>query len=456
MKTDQKIIASLTTHGERIQTVHLALKTILCQSKKPDKVVLWLSSKEFENKELPKELIDLTNEGVEIAFCDDIRSYKKLIPALQAFPNDLIITFDDDILYENDIIEKLMDAYEKMPDVIHCVRGHRIRFSKEGDVRSYNEWEMCSEVFTEGYDIFPTCGAGALFFAGCFDDEVFNKEVYLSLAPHADDVWFKAMSLKSGVKCKILPQENKRFMMLNTIEGTQEEGLWMQNQDEASGNNPQIKAVFERYGLHGKESIMNRFDSANYWEERYKNGGNSGAGSYNALAEFKAQVLNSFVKKEGVKELVEFGSGDGNNASLYEIASYTGVDVSKEAVKRCKERFKADTSKQFFHISEFTPKKYETAISFDVIFHLIEDEVFHEYMQRLFENAGRFVIVYASNRDEEHEASHVKHRKFTDWIEQNQKEWKLKEFIKNRYPFDEKHPDSTSYSDFYIFEKEDS
>ena len=38
--------------------------------------------------------------------------------------------------------------------------------------------------------------------------------------------------------------------------------------------------------------------SKNYWEERYKTGGNSGAGSYDRLAKFKAQIINDFIKQE--------------------------------------------------------------------------------------------------------------------------------------------------------------
>ena len=51
--------------------------------------------------------------------------------------------------------------------------------------------------------------------------------------------------------------------------------------------------------------------SGSYWEERYARGGNSGAGSYNRLAEFKAEYLNRFVSEHEIKTVIEFGSGDG-------------------------------------------------------------------------------------------------------------------------------------------------
>src|SRR5579859_8234848 len=56
--------------------------------------------------------------------------------------------------------------------------------------------------------------------------------------------------------------------------------------------------------------------SSTYWEERYRAGGNSGAGSYGRLAEFKAEVLNGFVHSRGIRSVVEFGCGDGAQLAL--------------------------------------------------------------------------------------------------------------------------------------------
>jgi len=42
------------------------------------------------------------------------------------------------------------------------------------------------------------------------------------------------------------------------------------------------------------------FNSSEYWDNRYKNGGNSGQGSYNALAKFKASVINDFIENNKI------------------------------------------------------------------------------------------------------------------------------------------------------------
>jgi hypothetical protein len=51
------------------------------------------------------------------------------------------------------------------------------------------------------------------------------------------------------------------------------------------------------------------------WENRYKANGNSGAGSYGVLCEYKAKFINKFIIDNNCKNVIEFGSGDGNQMS---------------------------------------------------------------------------------------------------------------------------------------------
>lgn len=109
------------------------------------------------------------------------------------------------------------------------------------------------------------------------------------------------------------------------------------------------------------------FSSAAYWNERYVSGGNSGAGSYNRLAEFKAEVLNAFVERERIQSVIEWGCGDGNQLRLARYPRYIGLDVSKEAVRKCRNIFKADRTKKFSHISVLTGGGYYTDRPFSFI-----------------------------------------------------------------------------------------
>ena len=190
--------------------------------------------------------------------------------------------------------------------------------------------------------------------------------------------------------------------------------------------------------------------SGNYWEERYRAGGSSGGGSYDRLAEFKADILNDFVAKHEIKSVIEFGSGDGNQLSLADYPAYLGVDVSPTAVELCRSIFAEDDTKRFVTLEEYDDEGAELALSLDVVYHLVEDQVFHAYMSRLFDVARRYVIVYSSNYDSVG-AAHVRHRTFTDWIEKNRSQWHLVEKIPNRYPRQKKKKPQTSFAEFYIF-----
>jgi hypothetical protein len=191
-----------------------------------------------------------------------------------------------------------------------------------------------------------------------------------------------------------------------------------------------------------------------YWEHRYSSGGNSGVGSYEKFAEFKAEVLNAFVMNHNVKTVIEFGSGDGNQLSLANYERYIGFDVSQKAIGLCKEKFPDDASKKFMLMMEYNDETADLVISLDVIYHLIENEVFDDYMKALFKAASHYVIIYASDSDDNvgYEGTHVKHRKFTKWIQDNISDWKLMGHIPNKYPYEGDYT-TGSFADFYIYEK---
>jgi len=190
--------------------------------------------------------------------------------------------------------------------------------------------------------------------------------------------------------------------------------------------------------------------SEKYWIQRYNSGGNSGAGSYGKLAEFKADIINDFVKGSNVKTIIEYGCGDGNQLKLAEYPAYIGFDVSPTAIARCQDIFQRDKTKRFRLMTEYKGETAQLTLSLDVIYHLIEDDIYCSYMQRLFSSSERFVIIYSPNYEEE-QKYHEKRRQFTDWVETNMSHWKLIRHIPNRFPYEG--DGEGLLSDFYIYEK---
>ncbi len=461
-KRSRQLIISLTSYKKRIDTLPIVLNRLLCQTVKPDHIVLYLAKDNFPlgEEELPERLLGMQNRGLEIKWCEkDIKSYKKIIPALKDYPDDIIITVDDDVFYDLDLVEKLYNSYKRFPDAVSAMRVHRMKFDNENNLLLYSEWQKeVSDVIGEPtMSFFPTGVGGVLYPPHCMHEEVLNEDNFMKLCPNADDVWLKFMTVMNNFPVVAVDMLHE----LKYIPGTQEECLWKTNFYE---NDIQIKQFLDVYNQFQKDepSLLecvsceeNWIGSAKYWEQRYKKGGNSGAGSYNRLSEFKADILNAFVKEHDIDLVVEWGHGDGNQLKLAKYPKYIGFDISKTAVDMCKKMFAGDQTKEFVWSGgeDFECKvKGDLTLSLDVIYHLVEDEVFETYMNRLFDTSRQYVCIYSCNFDKNH-AEHVRCRKFTTYIEENIKGWELIEKVENKYPYDEADPDNTSWLDFYFYKK---
>ena len=139
-KRNSKIIVSVTSFPARIETTGAVIEQMLYQTVRPDEIILWLSKEQFPEREvqLPKRILELRDKfGVKIGWCDgDMKAYKKFLPALKEYPEDLLIIIDDDLLYPIDLIEKLADAHEKFPNSIIASRVHKVGVDDEGKLLS--------------------------------------------------------------------------------------------------------------------------------------------------------------------------------------------------------------------------------------------------------------------------------------------------------------------------------
>lgn len=205
------------------------------------------------------------------------------------------------------------------------------------------------------------------------------------------------------------------------------------------------------------------FSVEKYWDDRYRSGGSSGDGSYGGFASFKAEVLNAFVAGNNIQTVTEFGCGDGNQLKLANYPQYLGLDVSITAVEMCRRKFQDDSTKRFAVLTgkaiDLNDARADVCLSLDVIYHLVEDQVFNDYMANLFATAKRFVIIYSDNIEADahyygvppgEAPQHVRHREFGRWIRENAPNWKLIQHIPNRYPY-QATTRQGSWADFWIY-----
>lgn len=240
------IVVSLTTYGQRLNSVHLAIASIMLQTMKANRIILWLAE-ELQNQELPEMLKRLRQYGLEIYYTRDVRSYTKLIPTLKLCPEDAVITIDDDPIYDICLLEHLIKAHLRNPNCIYGNRCHKIVI-KEFAVVSYAEWEHEITKPGESPLILPTGVGGVIYPSHSLDEEVFNEDVFLNICPSTDDIWFKVMSLRNGFMTGKAPSTNSSgvdyFLNLNLDKS----GLNSQNLgSDVNGEN--IRTLLTKYKL---------------------------------------------------------------------------------------------------------------------------------------------------------------------------------------------------------------
>ncbi len=233
------IIASLTTYPARINTLHLTLKTIINQSYKPKKIIIWLTLEEFPNQQedVPTSIKELFKYGVEVIFVEkNLKPHNKYYYAFNKFPHDIIITFDDDVFYLRNTIEHLVHMHKKYPHHI-CTNICREVGFHGNEFISYRKWKtVISDKFLVSNRYMPLGYAGVLYPPNVFDKRLFDIELISKLSPKADDLWLKACSL---LKNTLVVYGGSYFPKPLSLTSIQSTGLHHYNEGEVNANDIQ-------------------------------------------------------------------------------------------------------------------------------------------------------------------------------------------------------------------------
>jgi len=243
---DKRLIVSLTTFPARINKVHIPIKRILRNSVQPNMVVLYLARPQFSNEldDVSEELRRLLKKDTrfQIRFLDgDIRSFKKLVPALSDFPDDYIMTIDDDVYYRKHLIAKLLKRAAKYPGSIIAGRVRYAKLDRQGNFKTYKEWRL-NTIFANWYKLgsrprhrnLMTGVGGVLYPPKSLHEDVLREDLFRKLVPTADDIWFWAMAARAGTKVAVAAP----YWFTFGIRGTQKTALWRTNRSHARGAEP--------------------------------------------------------------------------------------------------------------------------------------------------------------------------------------------------------------------------
>lgn len=242
-KKDPPLIVSMTSYPPRFRTLDKVIASLKAQSLKADLLILWIN--EIDCALVPKQISEQQNEFFQIRSLKgvDLRSYKKLIPSLIAYPNSIIVTADDDVLYYKNWLRDLYDeSVNRQHACIICHTARRVVMCGD-NMAPYASWgEIDADESAVGQDVFPTGVGGILYGPDTLAEVAKDYTSALACAPNGDDIWFFfSAQFKMSSRIKI----PSKFHDPAVIEETQNVALWKQNL-QRGGNDRQIKIV-ERF-----------------------------------------------------------------------------------------------------------------------------------------------------------------------------------------------------------------
>lgn len=361
-----RVIIALTSYPGRIRNIQWVLDSIMAQTYKIDKVVLYLSDEQFVGRKLPVDLSAYFSQGLEIHWCQgDMKSHKKYLYAFKEYPDDYIVTIDDDYYYERHMVEELVQYTDIFPRCILARITHLITSKRKGGISSYEKWwkECMHYIGMPHMDLFAVGCAGILYPPHILTDEVFNVDNIIKYCMYADDVWLKVMELISGIPIVQVPTR-----MLDRCDDIFVENGLYQQYNKKGGNDRQLHGVLNFYnnfnetrmslterifstGIVYEDEVAqkqenDKFRIAEEWLDRVS------SSSYNIIIYGAGTVAKRFywlLDKQGVIEkikafAVEDTDENVNAIGNIKIVQYKAVDYTNAiciiALKDWKERYR--------------------------------------------------------------------------------------------------------------------
>lgn len=255
---EEKVIISLTSIKPRVAYAEWPIKNMLLQSYKPDKIILWLDKMTMSEADIPSRLLELKDNGLEIRFVEDIGPHTKYFYAMQEFENDCVITIDDDMLYQLDMIEGLVKTHKKYPDSVCTYLPKQMRYTRNGipypleqcglNVR---DSEVSSFNFAQGV-------CGVLYPPKCIEKKYFDATLIRKIALKQDDIWLYIAEFLSGTK---VAKVDIGARVYPYVDGAQVTALRFDNQ--RGGNDTYFRDLFEYFHLYEKFSGVNKNENEN-------------------------------------------------------------------------------------------------------------------------------------------------------------------------------------------------
>lgn len=221
---EKRIIVSLTSYPPRFASISLALKSLLWQTMKPDRIIVWLSC---GPEDITQEMHSYEQYGITFRYhVPDYKSHKKYVFAFTEFPDDIVITVDDDVVYSPDLIASLLMVHHRFPNSVCARTVHKMTWDTQGKMLEYRKWnKRWKQCRTPSNELVAIGVGGVLYPPHCFDNLVCDSDLFFRLAPGQDDLWLKWMEMLKGIDVVWTPNnltappdtEGSQIVALNAV-----------------------------------------------------------------------------------------------------------------------------------------------------------------------------------------------------------------------------------------------
>lgn len=259
------IIVSFTSYPARINIVWQVVESLKRQSIKPEKIILWLSKEQFNScDDIPQSLRDCEDKVFSIRIVEgDIRSHKKYFYAMQEYPENVIVTCDDDVYYHPDTLSCLIETSKVYPGCIIANVSSQLKYDNNNELLPYLQWGGEFKPYSSLNNVQIGIG-GVLYPPHSIHQIAFRQECFMKVAPMADDLW---LSMAARLNNTPVVQTGKNILFLEV----QNEGksLSSVNNGSENMNDCQIKQIREWLKAEGFKDV---FDSNYVVESQYGGG----------------------------------------------------------------------------------------------------------------------------------------------------------------------------------------
>lgn len=219
-KSDAPVVC-LTTYPARIKKVWLVIDSLYNQTIKPSKIYVVLTKEEFPNelKDLPSNLKRFIGFGVNVIFVEEnLRPHNKYYYALLNIKNRDIITVDDDLLYWEDTIERLVGLQKKNENSICTNKALFIEYKNGVVLYSPKTNSKNTNLMAQGV-------CGVLYNKNIRITNLFDKKMIKSTCLTNDDVWLHIQEIRAGLDVAVGDYYCHPLIIINS----QKQALWHKN-----------------------------------------------------------------------------------------------------------------------------------------------------------------------------------------------------------------------------------